>query len=367
METTVENTEKKQIIIFLLVAYGVTWLMSILMYVGLRKGVNLTSFVNTQMYYPACGVMLAKMTTKRKEEQLPIAAYICFLVGTVIMMTISVMTVFIPAIGLTITGGTTVDQLISSVIIMLVSVPVYILFWTYGREARENAGVVRKNMGISAVLIALFIVLLISRIALSLTFDGVFYGSVSDNWKEWISALSDAINTKDPSLQTSAWMLNLLSLPFNFFLTFSAFFGEEYGWRYFLQPIMMKKFGKIKGIILLGLIWGLWHICVDFMFYTTVDGPKMFVSQIITCVSVGIFWGYVYMKTQNIWVTVIMHYINNNLAVLIGGGTDAGALQNQSVAWKDIPVLLISSLVFAAFIFAKEYRENSALEIGEEK
>jgi membrane protease YdiL (CAAX protease family) len=90
------------------------------------------------------------------------------------------------------------------------------------------------------------------------------------------------------------------------------------------------------------------------MFYTTTNGPQMFVSQIITCTVIAIFFGYAYMKTQNIWVPVIMHYLNNNLAALLsGGGSDA--LQQQNIAWGDIPLFLASSIAFALFIFMPIY------------
>ena len=65
-------------------------------------------------------------------------------------------------------------------------------------------------------------------------------------------------------------------------------FGEEYGWRIYLQDLLVDMFGKPVGVLLLGVIWGLWHapavlngwtypgygvlgLCV-FTFFTTVMG-----------------------------------------------------------------------------------------------
>lgn len=39
--------------------------------------------------------------------------------------------------------------------------------------------------------------------------------------------------------------------------------GEEYGWRGYLQSKMIIKYGAGKGLILLGLIWGYWHLPLD--------------------------------------------------------------------------------------------------------
>lgn len=96
-----------------------------------------------------------------------------------------------------------------------------------------------------------------------------------------------------------------------------AFFGEEYGWRYYLQPLLQKKFGLKGGVILLGCVWAVWHLPIDFFYYTTPDmGLAALASQFVTCISLGIFMAYTYMKTQNIWVPIIIHFLNNNMVVV---------------------------------------------------
>ena len=94
------------------------------------------------------------------------------------------------------------------------------------------------------------------------------------------------------------------------------------------------------------------------MFYTDGYGLQAFAGQIVTCVVMAIFFGYAYMKTENIWVVVIMHYLNNNIAALLAGGGEE-ALQNQVINWKDIPVLAASSVVFALFIFMPLYNRKT--------
>ena len=107
-----------------------------------------------------------------------------------------------------------------------------------------------------------------------------------------------------------------------------------------------------------------WHLPLDFFFYVTPDkGVIMTINQIITCVGIGIFMGYVYMKTENIWAPVIVHFLNNNLALVISGEFSADALMNQSVTWGDIPIaLLTNGLLFGLFLFAKQYREKPAVQ-----
>lgn len=47
--------------------------------------------------------------------------------------------------------------------------------------------------------------------------------------------------------------------PFLFILLFIAL-GEEPGWRGFLQPRLQDRFGAMRGTLLLGAIWSVWHL-----------------------------------------------------------------------------------------------------------
>lgn len=339
---------RRRLWIYLAVAYGVTALMSILMYLGFRKDLDLTSFVNVQMMYPACGVILGKLITRREGTALPMVGYVTVLLTTAAMMAVSVCSLLIPAEPLDLGPAGTMDiwNLISQFPLMAGSVITYISFLAAGREKKEHAGILRRNIRLSLWMIVLFLLLYTARM--------VLVSGIAD----LITASSENIRGLAENLTNPKSLGLLLALPFNFFFVFAAFFGEEYGWRYYLQPVMQKRFGLKKGIFALGLAWAVWHIAVDFMYYTVEDGPLMFLSQIITCVSLAIFFGYAYMKTQNIWVPVILHYLNNNLIPVFSGGK-MDVLQNQHVSPGDIPLMLAGALLYAVFIFAPVYRKKN--------
>ena len=350
-----ETKNKKRFWIFIAVAYGVAYAMNLIMIIGFKKNYDLTAFVNTQMMYPACGVILGKLIFRKEGEKLPMVGYITILATTAIMMLCALGSIILHIDPINIPGAGEIDiwSTVSTLPLILGSLVAYVAFWVCGKEKRENAGLQRKNILWSVILIAVFIALFFGRSIFSAFLTDLFNHN-NDGWTE----LKKAILNKN-------MIIGIFVLPINFFFSWAAFFGEEYGWRYYLQPVMQDKLGKRLGVILLGVIWGLWHIGVDYMFYTTKYGTQALITQIITCIVIAVFFGFAYMKTGNIWVPVIMHYLNNNIAGVLGGGS--ASLQNQVIPWSAIPVHAISSIVFLLFIFAPLYNKKKAEKAEKEE
>ena len=73
----------------------------------------------------------------------------------------------------------------------------------------------------------------------------------------------------------------MLLLPLSFPFTYIAFFGEEYGWRYFLQPAIQERIGKRRGAIVVGLIWGIWHLPINMFYYSPETSLYSVINQLI--------------------------------------------------------------------------------------
>lgn len=343
------NNSKKQLLTFLSVAYGVTIVMWLFMFIGLKSGKELSALVNVQMMYPACGVMLGLLLFGDKEKKLPKAGFIVALISTVVLMAVGVISIFAPQTMIdTASGQITNWNLYSQYIIMGASIIVYVLFWICGKEKRKNSGLSRTSIKLSILLALLFIALYMARIYITVALSQLAEGNS-------LNTINEINNSVFNTSSLSSMLILLINFPFSFII----FFGEEYGWRYYLQSVLQKKFGQRLGVLILGIVWGAWHLGIDFMFYTTTTGPVYFLSQVITCIALGIFFGYAYMKTQNIWLVTMMHYLNNNLIVLLSGG-DVNVLQNQTATLAQLPVQLISCLVFIAFILAPVYNKKKS-------
>lgn len=321
--------EKKQFIIFAAANFGMTIFMGIFMGISYYKGNDVTSFPLAQMMYPAAGVILARIFTADKGEKLPSKYFVTHLVTTGAAVVLTIGGIFtLPAMC----------YLIENYVLIAGSVIGWIMLLCEKKDVRERFGLCfwGHHAGMSLWMMLLFLMLYIARLILA----GMTDGSVNEV----------AVLFADPS----TWMM-MAVLPIIFFLSYNSFWGEEYGWRFFMQPLFQKRFGIKRGVILLGVVWGLWHIPINIFYYS----PKTWIYSIlihqVTCITLAVFFGYAYMKTGNIWVPVVMHYINNNMAMVLTGSADLG---NHVYGWKDVLMLLvINGIVFLPFLFSRVFRE----------
>jgi membrane protease YdiL (CAAX protease family) len=107
-----------------------------------------------------------------------------------------------------------------------------------------------------------------------------------------------------------------------------ATFGEEFGWRAYLLPKLMPLGGR-KAVLLIGLIWGVWHWPVILMGYEygfsypgfPWAGPLLFLWVTF---GLGIFLAWLTLRSKSVWPAVIGHAAINGIAgaaFLATGGT----------------------------------------------
>ncbi|WP_312445102.1 CPBP family intramembrane glutamic endopeptidase [Lacrimispora sp.] len=328
-----KNYEKTQMFIFLGVAFALPYMLGILMGIGYTKGLDVSVFPSAQMFYPASGAILAALITHREDHLLPKRFFIGFLILTLLLLVCTVASIIVPGLGW---------NVISQYLMILGSVIAWILLLTEKKDKRIAYGLRGGRWKTAAHIILLYLILYFGRTVI-------------------MYILSGQIQTMTEIMQKPVTWLMLLTLPINYFLIFIAFLGEEYGWRYFLQPILQKKFGMVRGVLVLGIAWGVWHLPINFFYYSSPSvGIISLTGQLITCVTLGIFYGWAYLKTDNIWTVVILHFVNNNLVPIITGNYTEEVLQNQDVTWNSVIILLVvNTLLFASVIFTSYYRDDS--------
>ena len=166
------ETEKKQLIIFAAVAYGITYVLGLLMWYGNSTGADLSAFPNAQMLYPAAGVMLAYLLTRRGDRNVPRIFYVTFLVITVLMILCALASVFMPQ---SIQAGQmemSVWMILVQVVLILGSIVFWITLLVSGKERREAWGLRWRNWKKSVLCMLLFFVLYSLRMGISYALGG---------------------------------------------------------------------------------------------------------------------------------------------------------------------------------------------------
>ncbi len=100
-------------------------------------------------------------------------------------------------------------------------------------------------------------------------------------------------------------------IPFYYFVVVllpSIIFGgiEEIGWRGFLQEQLMGKMNLVVLSVLIGIMWGLWHVPLFF-----VEGVSHysadFISFMLGAIMFSTYLTWLYAKTKSIVLVVIFH------------------------------------------------------------
>lgn len=320
------SISKKDITIFFFVTFGLTIVMGIAMGLVYSKH-PVTSFVLLQMCYPAMGVMIALLSSRERRKNLPIKFFGTYLFFSITSVFYLILQIFI------------FNQDPGSHLGFWMIIGSMLLVFMYideGNEQMCSSGLqFSKNKEASILYIVIFIILYIFRFTLTALILG---GNPKDIFTPFLNPVI---------------LIKMFLLPLSFFVRIMPYMGEELGWRYFLQPILQKKIGKRRGIILLGLIWGIWHLPVNIFYHSPMSFYSV-LNQLIVCVGYSAFLGLVYMKTENIWTISMIHFINNNLGVTIYGST-GGA--DFVFSWKSFLLNSICfSLIYLSFLCAKEYR-----------
>lgn len=331
------KTNKKLLTIFLGIAFGMPVVLGIFMGIAFNRGQDVSAFPLVWMYLPATAVMLGTLLTgeKRTDENgeevpLPRIFYVTFCAFTVLMILLVIAGAVVPGVE----ALNPISLLVYAV--SLIGLAELLFMKKNKREAYGLRLTTNWKRSLAGIALFLLIYLLICGISAGIAYllgESPEVYSLNPYWASWI----------------------FLVLPLNLLLSFTAFFGEEYGWRYYLQPVLQDKLGRKKGVLLLGVLWGLWHVPINLFYYSPSTSIQSILVQIAGCVGMGIFFGWVYLRTRNVWAVTMLHFLNNNLGMALFQASAAG-VERQ---WADTIITIVIYLaVYVPFLFTKEYGEK---------
>lgn len=317
---------KKQALIFLLTAYLLPFLLGGLIYYGKSKGLDISLLPAFQMLTPALAVSLIILNGRKERNPKVKRAFLTYVFFTGLFLLASIASLFM-------------KNLPQNVLVIVFSLAFLVAIVSIPKDLKKAYGLDLSHKKRILGVLGIFLVLYFLRGAL---------GSLAEkNFQEFLTYLT--------------WnkLVFVLALVVNFPLSFIFFFGEEFGWRFYLQPLLQKKFGMVQGTLLLGLAWGIWHLPLNLFFYSAPgSGLMSLVNQLFVCVSYGIFFSFAYNYSKSIWTPVLLHYFNNNLILLFSKNMDPSIIENQVLTWPSVLVNgLLMLVLFGSFILSP-YNRN---------
>lgn len=97
------------------------------------------------------------------------------------------------------------------------------------------------------------------------------------------------------------------------FLNMLLAVGEEAGWRGYMTPYLTGRFGRVKGLILSGCVWGIWHwpliLLAGYEYGAGYFGAPFTgaVLMCAACAATGIVLSFLYDRAGSIWAPALAH------------------------------------------------------------
>jgi CAAX protease family protein len=128
-------------------------------------------------------------------------------------------------------------------------------------------------------------------------------------------------------------------------------FGEEYGWRGYLQSELFKL-GRIRGVLLLGVIWGAWHWPLILMGYNYPGHPLLgLLLMALYTTGLAVVLGYAVLRSGSVLLSAYLHALNNQVVAFIAA---MGFKPFDNAFSFDIGVYGIVTLAIVALLILRD-------------
>ncbi len=141
----------------------------------------------------------------------------------------------------------------------------------------------------------------------------------------------------------------VLAIPYFFLMLILGGGQEEFGWRGYAQEPLQEKIGVIPASLVIGLIWGIWHLPLWFM-AGDLHSAYSFLAFVMMTTSISIIYAWLYNSSgKNLIVVIFFHAMSNTAAPLIPflHGIEG---KPESAYWIYAAVNVFFGIIFAYFL-----------------
>jgi membrane protease YdiL (CAAX protease family) len=137
-----------------------------------------------------------------------------------------------------------------------------------------------------------------------------------------------------PGMRQPMAVLPLLLVPV---VMVPAFWGEEFGWRSYLQQRVSRR--PVQAAVITGIIWSVWHYPLVFTDYGAYSSPLLgIVTWTLTIVPQAIILAWLFLRSGSVWVPCLAHAGNNMIFGTLSSAllVEEGGLDGSTVALLEL-------------------------------
>jgi len=143
----------------------------------------------------------------------------------------------------------------------------------------------------------------------------------------------------------------VLAIPYFILMLVIGGGQEEFGWRGYAQEPLQEKIGVIPASLVIGVIWGIWHLPLWFM-TGDLHSAYSFLAFVIMTTSISVMYAWLYNSSgKKLIVVMFFHAMSNTAAPLLPflHGIEG---KPESAYWIYAAVNVIFGIIFA-FVLIK--------------
>ncbi len=262
---------RNSIAMYTISLYILTFCMGIFIMIGYYRGIDLSFLSITQMFYPALIAIIIE------QSSLSMLKYL-YIIETIFSIIFGIISLY------------RMDVIWVFSIISLVIHVTFLAIILKGIITQKNSKCkFKKNFFLFMMYILFWLI-----------YFGA-YAYLEGNFQLFLQKITNL----------HLWKNFIFYLPI-FLVNFLPFIGEEYGWRFFLQPKLQDKYGKFSGTVMVGIIWGLWHIPLSIYYFDSpVHWLESIACQTLNCVILAFVFAIIYDKSKSLILISLIHYVHN--------------------------------------------------------
>ncbi len=134
-------------------------------------------------------------------------------------------------------------------------------------------------------------------------------------------------------------------------------FGEELGWRGYLQNLLDRRIDRFFAFLIVGILWGLWHVG------NYANGPTYMLFFVLATIGYSAVMAWLLQGTHyNVLLACLFHFaVNAGFYLLKDALTDLRLIMINGLVWLSLAVVIV---IFNRKDFLGLRKENTEQQYG---